>query len=557
MPFCKNCGAENNAGSKFCFKCGSPLETPQAADINNAPQGDINNIPQGEPQADFNNIPQGQTQPDFNGVPQGQPQPDFNGVPQGQPQPDFNGVPQGQPQPDFNGVPQGQMNYGAPNGYAMPQGAPVPPVQPKEKKPVNKKLIIIIAVAVAVAIIAAVAAIIIVKNVKHKKEIERKTIDLKSYIEVEFDGYDTMGTAKVELNYDDFYAATLKAMGKTEKSASDRAKGKALDLYEEISLTVDKSSELSNGDTITIDADYDEDKVKEANVIIKFDSYEVEVEGLDSVKEVDIFDSVELKFSGLDGDASVDVKNTSKDSHVKDLWISASPSYNLSVGDEITLSIDEYYQTFYLENYGIKIKETTKEYTVTKDDVDTYITKIEDINDEMMATVKDNAVEEIKSSYSYSSNKLSNIEYAGAYLVYTKEDYKANTYNELYAVYTATITFNDKDLKPATIYLPVKMGSVINRSDGKQELNTSWFSLKGYSNVEDSWTSFYGYGDQKTMFEELISEVVGEYDGYTYEVSGDLEDYGSSDAKDDKKPEEETTTEDETEAESESETEEK
>ena len=60
MPFCKNCGAENNAGSKFCFKCGSPLETPQAADINNAPQGDINNIPQGEPQADFNNIPQGQ-----------------------------------------------------------------------------------------------------------------------------------------------------------------------------------------------------------------------------------------------------------------------------------------------------------------------------------------------------------------------------------------------------------------------------------------------------------------------------------------------------------------
>lgn len=521
MPFCKNCGAENNAGSKFCFKCGSPLETPQAADINNAPQGDINNIPQGEPQADFNNIPQGQ------------------------------------PQPDFNGVPQGQMNYGAPNGYAMPQGAPVPPVQPKEKKPVNKKLIIIIAVAVAVAIIAAVAAIIIVKNVKHKKEIERKTIDLKSYIEVEFDGYDTMGTAKVELNYDDFYAATLKAMGKTEKSASDRIKNKASAVYYAISLTVDKSSELSNGDTITIDADYDEDKVEAADVIIKFDSYEVEVEDLDSVKEVDIFDSVELKFSGLDGKASVDVENTSKDSHVKDLWISASPSYNLSVGDEITLSIDEYYQTFYLENYGIKIKETTKEYTVTKDDVDTYITKIEDINDEMMATVKDNAVEEIKSSYSYSSNKLSNIEYAGAYLVYTKEDYKANTYNELYAVYTATITFNDKDLKPATIYLPVKMGSVINRSDGKQELNTSWFSLKGYSDVEDSWTSFYGYGDQKTMFEELISEVVGEYDGYTYEVSGSLEDYGSSDAKDDKKSEEETTAEDETEAESESETEEK
>ena len=438
MPFCKNCGAENNAGSKFCFKCGSPLEASQAADINNAPQGDINNIPQGEPQADFNSIP------------------------------------------------QGQMNYGAPNGYAMPQGTPVPPVQPKEKKPVNKKLIIIIAVAVVVAIIAAVAAIVIVKNVKHKKEIERKTIELKNYIEVEFDGYDTMGTARVELNYDDFYAATLKAMGKTEKSATDRIKNKASAVYYAISLTVDKSSELSNGDTITIDADIDKDTIKAADVIIKFDSYEVEVEDLDSVKEVDIFDSVELKFSGLDGDASVDVENTATDSHVKELWISASPSYNLSVGDEITLSIDEYYQQYFLENYGIKIKDITKKYTVTKDDVDTYITKIEDINDNMMTTVKDNAVETIKSSYSYSSNKLSDIEYAGAYLVYTKEDYTANTYNELYAVYTATITFNDKDLKPATIYLPVKMGSVINRSDGKQELNTTWFNLKGYSHIEDS-----------------------------------------------------------------------
>ena len=55
------------------------------------------------------------------------------------------------------------------------------------------------------------------------------------------------------------------------------------------------------------------------------------------------------------------------------------------------------------------------------------------------------------------------------------------------------------------------------------------------------------------MFEELISDVVGEYDGYTYEVSGDLEDYGSSDAKNDKKSEDETTAEDEKKSESETE----
>lgn len=531
MPFCKNCGAENNAGSKFCFKCGSPLEVPQA-DFNNAPQGDFNSIPQGEPQADFNSVPQGAPQADFNNMPQGGFQPDYTAA-------------------------QGQMNYGAPNGYAMPpQGAPVPPVQPKEKKPVNKKLIITIAIAVVVAIIAAVAAIVIVKNVKHKKEIERKTIELKDYIEVDFDGYDTMGTAKVELNYDDFYEATIKAMGKTESSASDRVKLKASLVYYGISLTVDKSSELSNGDTITIDASIDKDAVNSADVIIKFDSYDVEVEGLDKVTEVDIFDDVTLKFRGLDGDASVDVENTSSDSHIKDLWISASPSYNLSVGDEITLSIDDYYQTYYLENYGIKIKETTKKYTVTKDDVDTYITKVEDISDDLMSTIKDNALEEIKSSYSYSSHKLSKIEYVGSYLVYTKEDYTANTYNEFYAVYTATITFKDDDLKPETIYLPVKMGSLVNHADGTQEINTSWYDLKGYTYIEGSWTSFYGYDDQKAMFDELITDVIGEYDGYTYEVSGDLEDYGTSDAKDDKKADDETTADDETEAESESETEE-
>ena len=503
MPFCKNCGAENNSGSKFCVRCGAPIEQPQA-DVNSAPQME-------QPQADFNSVPQG----DVYSAPQME-----------QPQNGFNSIPQGN---------QPQYNYGAPQGM---------PVQPKEKKPVNKKLIIIIAVAAVVVIALIVAAIIIVKNVKEKKEIERKTIKLEEYIEVTFEGYDTLGTASVKINYDEFYDATLKAMGKSEKTATVKVLERAQEACGSVYVSLDKTYDLSNGDEVEVDADYDKIKIKEADVIIDFDPYKVEVEGLDELEVIDIFDYVEVTYSGFDGSANVSVSNVATRDELKSVWFSTSTSYNLSIGDTFTVSVDSYYEDTLLTNYGIKLKSNSKDYTVTENDVDRYIKKLSDISDELMETLKEDALDEIDDEYYYSSDKLSEIEYYGSYLVYTGDDYDGYDTNSIYVIYTAKLTPYDDDLKPMKIYVPVKINSLVQRADGTQEYTDSWLSVSGYTYIKDTWHSFDGYDSEKTMFESIVKSCVKDYD-YDYELSEGLKDYLGDD--EDETVEDETTDDEESE----------
>ncbi len=589
MPFCKNCGAENNPNSKFCVKCGTPIEQPQV-DFNSIPQGgyaqpDFNNVPQGEPvqpdfnsipqeeavQSDFNNAPQeeavqpdfsnapqgGYAQPDFNNVPQGgYAQPDFNNVPQGgYAQPDFNNVPQGgYAQPDFNNVPQG--GYAQPDfsnvpqgGYAQPDFSNVPQggyVQPKEKKPVNKKLIIILAVVAVLVVAIIVTAIVIFKNIKHKKEIERKTIKLEEYIDVTFEGYDTIGTAYAKIDYDKFYVAALEAMGKTEKTTNLKTIAMAETLYYSIDIELDKKKDLSNGDEITVDIEYDEDIVKQADVIIDFDSYEIEVEGLDEVEVVDIFDYAEVTFGGFDGDVYASVKNTADKEGLKTVWFDVSNSYNLSIGDTITVSVDSYYEENLLDYYGIKLEKLTMDYTVTENDVDRYINKLSDIGDELMDTLKTDAMTEIENTYGWYSGRyeISDLEYYGAYLMYPKAD--GEKYNTIAIIYTATLTPNeDYELDARTIYIAVEIEDIIQRADGTQEYDDWYLSIPGYSYLGDTYYSYYGYETEKDMFEDIIIYYVEEY-GYTYEISDGLKDYYSAD-DDDSKTEDETSEKDDNE----------
>ncbi len=470
MSFCKNCGAENNPGSKFCFKCGTPIEQPSQQIYSDVPQGDFSSVPQG-----------------------------------------------GQMQQNYNGMPQ-MPNYG------MPQGMPV---QQKVKKPVNKKLIGIIIAVVVVVIAIIVAAVIIIKNVQHKREIERKTVNLEEYIEVTFSGYDTMGTADAQINYDDFYEAVIKAMGKEVRSASSNVVAKAQSVYYTTSVNLDNYSELSNGDKVTVDIKYDEEVIDDADIIISFEPYEVEVEGLEEVREVDIFDYAEVTFSGMDGSAHVSVNNTATEEGLNSVWFDISDnSWELSIGDTVTVTVGDYYEEMLLENYGIKLASLSKEYTMTEDDVDQYIYQLSDISDELMDTLKASALDEIEDQYSYSSGlELSDTEYYGSYLVYDDESRYGG--NILYIIYTATLTVDDEDVEPMTVYIPVQLDSIIRRADGTQEADDTWYYVCGYTYIENTWLSFEGYDSEETMFKELIADDVDSY-GYKYEISEGLTDYSQS-----------------------------
>ena len=93
--------------------------------------------------------------------------------------------------------------------YSMP-AQPVNEVA-KEKKPINKKLFMIIGAAVLALIVIIVVAVVVSNIVKNKKAIEAKTIKFEEdFLEVTFEGYDTLGTAKVQINRDEFKKTAYK-----------------------------------------------------------------------------------------------------------------------------------------------------------------------------------------------------------------------------------------------------------------------------------------------------------------------------------------------------------
>lgn len=186
--FCKNCGAENTAGVKFCAACGAPIpEEPVIEAVqpeeapNNGMPGAVNGIPMpmGQPngQAMGQPVAQGATPGGMPGATPGGMQTNMPGgyggmqgaTPGGMPGA-YNGMPTGAPGGIPNGMPMG-MPGSAPmqSGpmYQMPPMA-IPPAQPKKSGGGVKALIIIIVVLLLVCV-GVLAAIGINKRMKQSK----------------------------------------------------------------------------------------------------------------------------------------------------------------------------------------------------------------------------------------------------------------------------------------------------------------------------------------------------------------------------------------------------
>ena len=519
MAFCRNCGAELPENGKFCIKCGTPLRTDDAQQTDvqdmNVVSGQENSS---APEPDSYTAPE---QESFTAPEQGSytapEQESFTGPEQGSyTAPEQNGFTatnqNGYAAPDMNGYAAPQGQYAAPQGgYGAPQKQAL---SPEEKKKRNKKIIIIAAIAV-VAIAAIVAAILIVKNILDKKATERKTIDLSEYISVEFKGYDTKGEAVVRVDEDKFIEKALYAMKASEKN--DKAVDKAEDLYDSIYVYVDYTYGLSNGDTIEVGANWDKDVVKKAGVILKFKEFEVEVSGLDKIKTVDPFEFADVQLSGVDGEVSVSVVNTSTEPGLSDIDFYVYGGYGLGLGD--TFTVEASYDSYSLLNdYGISIENSEKEYTVDK--VDTYDVSLEDITQEFLDELEEDVIDTINDDYTYSEYTISEKEYLGVYLLKAKDE---STYpaNRMFVVYKGKATNGNVS---RDVYLPVEYDRVVLATDGTVYLGNDYGYISGY------YDGLTGYVSEMKMFNEIVTHYSGEYDAYMTEG---LRDYSEMTEKED------------------------
>ena len=564
MAFCGNCGTQVGDDADFCPNCGQKLkgemeqpaeqaapvqeqpaeqETPvqeqpaeqeapvqeqpaeQAAPVQGQPQQET--PVQGQPQqGQFQSQPQQgqfQSQPQqgqFQGQFQGQPQ---QGQFQGQPQQgQFQGRPQ---QGQFQGQPQQGQFQGRPQQGQF-QGQPQQARPPKKPFKMTKQLWALLIAVIAVVVVA-IVALVVVKN-------QKKKVNINDYISVEYNGYETAGTAYVDFDETGFSEAVIKAQGKKLKNVkslddldwsdlTDLMGSSNWDLIDSITFDVKPDSDLSNGDVVTVTASWNEDYEKKAGVKILSKEQEFTVEGLEEVKEVDPFEDIEVTFSGTPPYVYPDWTNNSDDDYLRYLWFNFEDYDSLDVGDTVTLTVDESEENALANGY--KFTQTSKEYIVSG--VDSYVTSAADISADNLDSMKNEATDALDAYFANNNSYIGNsgFSYEGSYYLVAKNSDTWGDTNVLYLVFSTTVTSAESAFEPTVVYFPVKYTNIMALSDGSQSFNT-YGDIEGYTELEydDGWYNVEGYTDGAQMFNDL---VVTQKVDYTYEVTDNLTQFGN------------------------------
>ena len=561
MAFCGNCGTQVGDDADFCPNCGQKLkgemEQPaeQAAPVQEQPAEQAAPVQEqpAEQETPVQEQPAEQEtpvqeQPAEQAAPvQGQPQQgQFQGQPQqgqfqsqpqqgqfqGQPQQgQFQGQPQqgqfqSQPQQgQFQGQPQQGQFQGRPQQGQF-QGQPQQARPPKKPFKMTKQLWALLIAVIAVVVVA-IVALVVVKN-------QKKKVNINDYISVEYNGYETAGTAYVDFDETGFSEAVIKAQGKKLKNVkslddldwsdlTDLMGSSNWDLIDSITFDVKPDSDLSNGDVVTVTASWNEDYEKKAGVKILSKEQEFTVEGLEEVKEVDPFEDIEVTFSGTPPYVYPNWTNNSDDDYLRYLWFNFEDYDSLDVGDTVTLTVDESEENALANGY--KFTQTSKEYIVSG--VDSYVTSAADISADNLDSMKNEATDVLDAYFANNNSYIGNsgFSYEGSYYLVAKNSDTWGDTNVLYLVFSTTVTSAENAFEPTVVYFPVKYTNIMALSDGSQSFNT-YGDIEGYTDLEydDGWYNVDGYTDGAQMFNDL---VVTQKVDYTYEVTDNLTQFGN------------------------------
>lgn len=377
-------------------------------------------------------------------------------------------------------------------------------------------------------IAAAVVLLIVIITVVNM----RKTVDVSKYLEVEYEGYNGYGTVNVELNdeFEDKINSIAKKGNKKSKSEFEDWFGDeitAADMIEEyLDWDVDPNENLSNGDTITVTIDLEDAKevAEEYGIKLKGDKATFTVENLEDIKEINPFEDVDVEFSGVNGSVTAEIVNNSKDEFVQELYFSMDQSYDLSIGDTVTVSLESSDPEYYA-SMGYILTQTSKEYTCKA--ADEYVSKVEDIDSNTLSQMQSQAQDIIESTLENTDEfALSGWTYKGMYILNRKSDSFWGSDNYVELIYTGKLdpAGDTESFETKYIFVPIIFTNVLKKVDGTINVEiTDAYVDSNYHEIV-GWTGYnYGYLSGKEMYE---SEIKNNKADFTYAISKDLQEYG-------------------------------
>ena len=141
--------------------------------------------------------------------------------------------------------------------------------------------------AVIIAVVAAVICITLAISFAN-----RNKINIKGYINIEYKGADKYATAMCHVDTDKLYKAMAGNVRDMEKLSAYR------ELAESVTALVN-DKDISNGQNITVNVSFDEDKAQKAGIQFNDTSYIVKASGISTGKVISLFENVEVVFAGM------------------------------------------------------------------------------------------------------------------------------------------------------------------------------------------------------------------------------------------------------------------
>lgn len=296
--------------------------------------------------------------------------------------------------------------------------------------------------------------------------------------------------------------------------------------------SIDKISEIKNGDILTITVRFDEKALRKFRIKLKNTTYTVNVSDLNSAQSLNAFTDVSVSYSGTEGYGTAEVNTSKCDSIILDNFAfsitTSSNNGRLSNEDVITVVANCTSATYNpddstIEYGGIKYvvsKSSSKEFTVSGlgnieelDPFENVTVNFSGISPKVTANSMntDNAIELIKKSFDYKISQTSNLK-LGDVITVTAE-YKAGITDETLLKNGFTLLKSKRTYLVENIDAYATKAKEIDLTNIKNEMHKQLSAFKGseinliaaYFNTAKDNTTVEPYNQYFEIYEIKLS----------------------------------------------------
>lgn len=345
----------------------------------------------------------------------------------------------------------------------------------------------------------------------------KKQIDVMEDVELEFNGVNGYGTARIADEYA-WEEEALEAAGITEDDDSDGfdALRVIYTVESAVEYEISPRENLSNGDVVTVTAKVDNESVEDYKIEFTGKEKKFTVEGLKEVEEIDLFEGVKVEFEGFAPYVRA-VLRTQNAGKVANVRYTLDKTENLKAGDTVVVTAE--FDADSLLQKGYIAAAETKEFVLSE--CDRYVMKLADIPSEtvnkMNKQFEDVFRAEVANTWQH-KDALKSIECLGAYLLTEKEGVGSGTKNAYYGVYRINVEVEGQSL---SYYSYCQFKNILILKDGtcsvdlskyKVPKGTGFFGMVTGEAFISNGLVYNGYADLDSLFSNCVTAFIANYE---------------------------------------------